>query len=99
MNKNVKRVIVDLLKEKEIVSSWGISNILIKESSVHFQVEGFIYRGLICIKCNESNCEIKFDDGKTILCYVNELTNVLDTAIEKDENYLSNLEMWLSSQV
>ena len=99
MNKNVKSVIVGLLKEKEIVSSWGISNILIEGSSIHFQVEGFIYRGSIRIICDKPYCVIEFDGGKAIQCLMNELTNVLDTAIEKDGNYLSNLEKWLSSQV
>ncbi len=99
MNKNLKRVIVVLLKEKEIVSSWGISNIRIKENVFNFQVDGFIYKGSICIVCNTSYCEVKFDNGKTIRCNILDLLNVLDTAIEKDENYLSNIETWLASQI
>ena len=99
MNKNLKRAIVALLQEKEIVSSWGISNILIKESAFSFQVDGFIYNGSICIMCNASYCEVEFDNGKTIRCNVHDLLNVLDTIIEKDKNYLLNLEEWLASRI
>ncbi len=99
MSKNLKKAIIVLLKEKEIVSSWGISNILIKENAFYFQVDGFIYKGSICIVCNTSHYEVKFDNGKTICCNILDFLNVLDTAIEKDENYLSNLETWLAVQI
>lgn len=99
MNKNLKRVMVTLLKEKEIVSSWGISNILIRRNALYFKVDGFIYKGSICIICNTSYCEVKFENGKVIQCNVLDLLNVLDTAIEKDGNYLSNLETWLALQI
>lgn len=99
MNKNLKRVMVALLKEKEIVSSWGISNILIRRNVFYFRVDGFIYKGSICIICNTSYCEVKFENDKVTRCNLLDLVSVLDTAIEKDENYLSNLETWLSSRI
>lgn len=99
MNKNLKRVMAELLKEKEIVSSWGIFNILIKENAFYFHVNGFIYQGSVCIICNTSYCEVKFDNGKMVKCNVLDLLKVLDCAIEKDDNYLSNLETWITSQI
>ena len=99
MNKNLKKVMAVLLKEKEIVSSWGVSNILIKENAFSFQVDGFIYKGSVCIICNTTYCEVKFENSKAIQCKVLDLLNILDSAIEKDENYLSNLETWLVSQI
>lgn len=97
MNKNVRNAVSCLLKEEHIVSSWGISNISIEDSSIHFSVDGFIYQGNVCIKCNNDYYEILFDDGKTIRCSVQELTDVLDTAIEKNENYFHNLKTWILS--
>ena len=88
-----------LLKEKEIISSWGISNVHIKGNALAFQVDGFIYKGPIHIICNASYCEAKFANGKTVKCNVPDLSKVLDAAIEKDENYLSTLETWLAAQI
>ncbi len=99
MNKKIKSIVADFLKKREIVSSWGISNILITENSIHFQVEGFIYRGSISIKCDKSSCQIEVDGGKIIQCPVNELINTLDLIIEKDENYHQNLATWILSQM
>lgn len=98
MNKKVKEAVVCLLKEEAIVSSWGLSNISIEDCSVNFVVDGFVYKGNVCIVCDKSYYEIQFDGGRTIRCAVHELTNVLDTAIEKDGNYLQNLEDWILSQ-
>ena len=99
MNKNLKRVMIVLLKEKEIISSWGISNVHMKGNVLSFQVDGFIYKGSICIVCNTSYCEARFANSKTIKCNALDLSKVLDAAIEKDENYLLNLETWLASQI
>ena len=99
MNKNLIRVMIVLLKQREIISSWGISDVHINGNVLSFQVDGFIYKGYICIICNTSYCEAKFANGKTIKCNVLDLSKVLDAAIEKDENYLLNLETWLASQI
>lgn len=97
MNKNVKKALVCLLKEEEKVSSWGISNINIDESSINFNVDGFLYKGLISIKCDETNYEIHFERGKKIRCSdATELTDILDSNIEKTDDYQHDIEKWLS---
>lgn len=97
MNKNVIKAIIYLLKEEEKVLSWGMTNISIKGSSIHFDVDGFIYQGHIIIKCDEMYYEIQLEDGKKIRCLDVELTDILDSNIERTENYQQDLEKWLSS--
>lgn len=98
MDKNVKKALICLLKEEEKVLSWGITNISIDESSINFNVDGFLYKGSISIRCDETYYEIHFDCGKIIRCIdAADLTNILDSNIEKTENYQHDLETWLSS--
>lgn len=98
MNKNVKKALVCLLKEEEKVSSWGISNINIDESSIKFNVDGFLYKGCISIKCDETYYDIHFEGDKKLRCLnATELADILDSNIEKTDNYQHDLENWLSS--
>lgn len=98
MNSNLKEALICLLKEKEKVSSWGISNISIDESSINFNVDGFLYKGCVSIRCDETFYEIHLERGKKLKCLnAVELTDILDSNIEKTENYQQDLESWLSS--
>lgn len=98
MNKNVKKALVCLLTEEEKVSSWGITNITIEESSINFNVDGFLFKGRINITYDETYYEINFELGKKIRCIdAEELIDVLDSNIEKTDNYQHDLENWLFS--
>jgi len=66
MNKYVKKALICLLKEEVKVSSWGIYNITIDESSINFNVDGLIYKGCISIRCYETYYEVHFEPGKKI---------------------------------
>ena len=98
MNEKLKKALICLLQEEEKVSSWGICKINIDESSINFNVDGFLYKGCVSIKCGETCYEIHFEHGKEICCSdAGELTDILDSNIEKTENYQQDLENWLSS--
>lgn len=98
MDKNLKKGLIFLLSEEEIVSSWGISNITIDENSINFNVDGFLYKGRISIKYVETYFEIRFGCDKKVRCVdATELTEILDSNIEKTDNYQHDLENWLSS--
>lgn len=98
MNKNIKKALICLLQEEEKVSSWGICKINIDENSINFNVDGFLYKGSVSIKCNETYYEIHFEHREIIHCSdVGELTDILDSNIEKTENYQQDLEKWFSS--
>lgn len=98
MNKKVKKALICFLKEEEKVSSWGISNINIDDSSIKFNVDGFLYKGCVCIRCDESYYDINFEGDKKLKCLdASELAEILDSNIEKTENYQHDLENWLSS--
>ena len=97
MDKNLKKGLIFLLSEEEIVSSWGISNITIDENSINFNVDGFLYKGRISIKYVETYFEISFGCDKIVRCVdATELTEILDSNIEKTDNYQHDLENWLS---
>lgn len=99
MDEKVKNALVCLLNKDEIISSWGINNISIEERSISFDVEGLIYKGNICIRCDKPDYEIQFEDGRTIQCSIGKLVDILDVHIETTDNYLRDLENWVLSKI
>ena len=66
MNSKIKQALVILLNEEVRIASWGLSNISITETSIMFDVDGFIYSGRIIIKsCKKTSYQITFNDGST----------------------------------
>lgn len=98
MDRNLKEGLISLLSEEEKISSWGITNIAIDDSSISFNVDGFIYKGRVCIYYVEPYYYISFGGDKKIKCVdATELADILDSNIEKTDNYQYDLENWLSS--
>lgn len=97
MDVNIKKALVILLNEEVIVSSWGLSNIFITGTSIRFHVDGFVYKGEIRIGCGDLSYHVTFDNGRIIHCSLHELLSVLDSNIEKNDDYIQNLEARLSS--
>jgi hypothetical protein len=96
MNKNIKKALVYLLNEEVIVTSWGISNINIEDTSIGFEVSGFIYQGKVQVSLyNDDGYKINFDTGESVICSIEELTKTLDSKIERTENYESCLREWM----
>ena len=98
MNEKIKKALVYLLNEEIVVTSWGITNININDTSVRFEVSGFLYKGKVELTPCESGYIIKLDNAENIHCQLEELVRTLDTRIERGESYESQLQEWLSSK-
>ena len=98
MNEKIKKALVSLLNEEVVVTSWGITNININDTSVRFEVSGFLYKGKVELTPCESGYIIKLDNAENIHCQLEELVRTLDTRIERGESYESQLQEWLSSK-
>ena len=98
MNEKIKKALVYLLNEEIVVTSWGITNININDTSVRFEVSGFLYKGKVELTPCESRYIIKLDNAENIHCQLEELVRTLDTKIERGESYESQLQEWLSSK-
>lgn len=97
MNDKIKKALVSLLNEDIIVTSWGITNIIINDTSVGFEVSGFLYKGKVKLYPCESGYSIKLENADTVQCSLEELIRTLDTKIERSENYECRLQEWLDS--
>lgn len=96
MDAKIKEALIFLLGEEDIASSWGFSNITISDTSISFHVDGFIYKGGVCIRCDNQCYHVTFDDGRTFSCSLYDLVSALDSSIEKNDSYIHNLEVWFS---
>ena len=97
MNIKIKKALVSLLNEEVMVASWGITNTKITDTSIEFEVSGFIYQGKIQLKPLDDSYNILFDTGESINCSLNDLVKTLDYKIEKTDNYESFLKEWLEN--
>ncbi len=95
MNENIKKALVCLLDEEVIVASWGITNINVSDTSLDFEVSGFIYKGKVQVKPIDDSYKICFDTGECINCSLDDLAKTLDSKIEKTDSYESLLQEWL----
>lgn len=97
MDKELKIVMLTLLADKIKAMSWGITNILITNAEIEFNVSGFLYQGKVHITAKEGLCCISLQ-GKEIKCTIGEITNTLDEVIERGNNYTSVLEAWVKQK-
>jgi len=83
-----------LTREKRIVFSWGFNSPVAIDKGLQFNVNGFIFNGIIQVIYNEGTdlFDLKFiKKNKALILYPDvqgfELIEVLDDLIEKVDNY------------
>ena len=96
MNIEVKQIVISILKDSEIVSSWGISDIRLTSDSVSFTVDAMKYKGDVAIKTRlNKKCMVSFGEGIGIPCTYDTIVKTIDLKIEYSENYTEEIEKWL----
>ena len=86
---DIDSILSKFLEQSIIVSSWGISNIVISDQSICFDVNGFKYKGKVKISPsqNESICVSLLDADKVIQTNLFSIVKTIDDVIEKTELY------------
>lgn len=90
LDKNIRHLLIELLKNEVIVSSWGISDIAINKENISFSTNGFLFIGVVnietiigCVDSYYVYFNNKFRDKVELV----NLISFLDNAIEKTQNY------------
>lgn len=99
MDVAIKRAIVSILNNKDIVESWGISNVAVNTTSFSFNVSGFAYQGFVEVRCSDSSYHVRFGNGVAVICDLSGLIETLDDVIEKTPDYIDALEDWVGKQI
>ena len=93
----LRQLIVLMMENETIVTSWGISNIRVQESSLSFLVNGFRYQGEVIIDgTNKDALVIKMGDATKEFKNPNDIIDELDQVIESSGDYEVSLLNWLS---
>lgn len=92
-----RKILVELLSQETIVSSWGIENIKVNANNICFHVDGFKYCGNVCIFGRADVVDIKFKESNLLLksIKIDNIVKTIDSTIETDEKYINNLYHWL----
>lgn len=97
MCEEIREALISLLNEEIKVVSWGVSNIIINDTSFEFCVSGFIFEGKVMVNLHESDYQVCFDNGDVIECSLNNLVDTLDLKIEKTSEYDTQIKEWLGN--
>lgn len=93
ISNGIKSLLLSLLEDKVVVSSWGISNITISNASLKFDVNGIKYKGTIIIESlNSNDYNIRIDNNSINVNNPSDLIILLDYEIEKTDDYLYDLQ-------
>lgn len=85
--KDIRELLLCLLYDEIIVSSWGISDINVTETIVSFYVAGFKYQGKVVIEVKDgSTYEIILDNEKLGCFTIDAIVKTIDERVEKSEN-------------
>lgn len=93
MINNYKNLLIALLKDDVVVSSWGISAIEMKKNKISFSVRGFKYQGRvnIYIPVELNKYKVKFDEEYIGTFSSDEIVTKLDEKIEFSESDYKSL--------
>ena len=96
LSSEIRILLLTLLANDEIASSWGITDIDISFSSVSFNVNGFLYTGRVAISPDSLDSYSILLTTKTLgNIDLNRIIQVLDSEIEKSEDYIDKLTLWI----
>lgn len=96
LSSEIRILLLTLLANDEIVSSWGVTDIDISFSSLSFNVNGFLYTGRVVITPDSlGSYSVKLATKTLGNIDLNRIVQMLDLEIEKSEDYIDNLTLWI----
>lgn len=88
----IKLLIKQILKERDVFQSWGGTNLVVEYDKIEFEVNAFKYKGRVIVICNDfCNYEITIGDYVTKRLCTSEVVPFIDNQIEAGDNYLKRL--------
>ena len=96
LSSEIRILLLTLLANDEIESSWGGTDIDISFSSLSFNVKGFLYTGRVVITPDSlGSYSVKLATKTLGNIDLNRIVQMLDLEIEKSEDYIDNLTLWI----
>ena len=93
MSDGIKTLLLSFIEDNVVVSSWGISNIKVSETSLKFDVNGLKYKGTVLIdSLSTKEYTIRIADSCFKVKNPNNVISILDSEIEKTNNYYLDLQ-------
>lgn len=99
MTKENRNLLLKLLENRTIVSSWGLSDIIVADAFVRFKVNGFKFKDQIEIRYDDvhKKYKITFGNANSYTCSLEDLVDFLDKKIEKTNTYIEDLKLWIKN--
>lgn len=98
MYKELKQLILELLKHETVVISWGITKINIGKKSISFHVSAFKYNGRVQIKCLKGGYSVKVGPNIIKGLALSDIVETIDCEIETSTDYYEKIARWITNQ-
>ena len=90
-------MLIELLTNKIIVTSWGITNLKVSDAGISFEVDAFKYKGIISIVASTKQNHYKLRIGERQFkdCHLKDVVEMIDKEVEYGSNYQDVLKKTL----
>lgn len=99
MKTKIRLLLVELLANRIIVESWGISSISVSGNSVSFDVSGFQFQGNIALEFVSNGYSIKLNNQIASCVVLQDVVKTLDILIEVGDMYYNDIMNWVNKQL
>ena len=99
MNGKARLLLLELLSNKYVTASWGITSISVTEDTVSFDVSGFNNQGRIVILITADGYSIIFENRLVMKVKLETIVEELDSFIEFGDGYLSKIADWINNKI
>lgn len=88
-SKEIKRMLLELLKNNTVVVSWGISNLTIEGDEITFEVDALKYKGVVAVFVSKRQNYYDLKIGEKVIkeLLINEVVDMIDKEVEYSNNY------------
>lgn len=93
-SKEMREILIELLTNNIVVTSWGITHLNISDAEISFEVDGFKYKGIVSIVASAKQLyyEVRIGERQFKDCHLQDVVKMIDKEVEYGSTYQGELE-------
>ena len=96
-SKETRELLIELLTNKIVVTSWGITNLNVSDADISFEVDGFKYKGTVSIVASAKllHYVVRIGERQFKDCHLKDVVEMIDKEVEYGSNYQDELKKYM----
>ena len=92
-------MLVEILKQENVVGSWGLTEIRIGKREISFCISAFKYNGRIRIKCLNEGFTIVIGNETFKGIELSKVVELIDDKVEMTPDYFKDIAYWVGKKL